>query len=178
MLVTWVRPCGFPADYFHVWKLGENYDEPIFDIDQWAAENFSDGPNGEPGYWKLERFDLDIDQDGIPEMFVTSPRLHGTGGGPHLIFQKRGHAYYYSGQLPGRKPTMRVLSPGEDGLPRIMTFWNNGGGSGTASVWTWDGRGFTQESTEEIRSGDSVTDEGRRRFEELFGDGSTGRSNR
>jgi hypothetical protein len=111
-------------------------------------------------------------------VFVTSLRLHGTGGGPHLIFHKRGHAYYYAGQLPGRKHTMRILPIGEDGLPRIMTFWNNGGGSGTASVWTWDGHGFTQESTEEIRSGDSGTEEGRRRFEVLFGDGSAMSSNR
>lgn len=159
----------FSDECYDVWKSGVGWDKPISDVDQWAADNFSDAPDGETDYWKLQKFNLDIDHDGIPEVFVTSLRLHGNGGGPHLVFQKRGQSYYYIGQLPGRKHTMRVLPIGADGLPRVMTFSNSGEGSGVASVWKWDGKGFTRLSSEVIHSGDSGMEEGRRRFEELFG---------
>ncbi|MCK5806004.1 MAG: hypothetical protein KAI66_24445 [Lentisphaeria bacterium] len=152
--------------YYHTWKLDEVYDEPINDIAQWATDNFGDGPND---YWQVEMFDLDIDHDGIPETFVTCPSLHGNGGGPHLVFRKHGDVYLYIGQLGGRKATMRVLPLGTDGLPRIRTFWNNGGGSGTTGIFTNNGERFILLSSEEIRSGDSGTEEGRRRFETFFG---------
>jgi len=169
MLVGCVhQPPRAPAHY-HVWKLDETYEQPIADITQWAADNFSDGPCGEKNYWNLEMFELDLNHDEKPEVFVTTPRLHGTGGGPHLVFQKHTQGHVYIGQLGGRQHTMRVLPLGTDGLPRIMTFWNNGGGSGTASVWKNDGKRFIRVSSEVIRSGDSGTEEGRKRFNELFG---------
>ena len=164
---------GFPAEpgieYHHVWKLEAVYHQPIFDPDQWAADNFSDAPNAAKDCWRIERFELDIDHDGVPELFVTTPRLHGTGGGPHLVFQKRGRFYLYGGHLPGSKHTMRVLPADADGHPQIMTFSGAGGGRGAASVWKWEGRSFEEISSEVIRSGDSGTEEGRRRFAELFG---------
>jgi len=163
--------------HYHVWKLDEAYEQPITDIKQWAADNFSDGPNGEKDYWKPEMFQLDIDHDTIPEVFVTTPRLHGNGGGPHLVFRKHTQGHVYIGQLGGRQHTMRVLPLGSDGLPRIMTFWKNGGGSGTASVWKNDGKRFIRVSSEVIRSGDSGTEEGRKRFDELFGEKSIEQSN-
>jgi hypothetical protein len=156
--------------HYNVWKLENTYDQPIADIMQWAADNFADGPNVKKDYWSLEMFELDINHDDIPEVFVTTPRLHGTGGGPYLVFRKHTQGHLYIGQLGGRQHNMRVLPLGPDGLPRIMTFWNNGGGSGTASVWKNDGTRFIQVSSEVIRSGDSGTEEGRKRIDELFGE--------
>lgn len=155
--------------HYHVWKSGLDYDQEIDDIRQWAADNFSDGQNGDLDYWELKAFELDIDHDGIPEVFLTTPKLHGTGGGPHLVFRKDKLVYFYIGQLGGREQTMRVLPLGSDGTPRVMTFGGNGGSSGIASVWKNDGKRFVPVSTEVIRSGDSGTEEGRKRFEELFG---------
>ena len=169
VLVGCTRPRATSSAHYHVWKLDGAYEEPITDIKQWAADNFSDGPNAEQDYWKLEMFELDIDHDKIPEVFVTTPRLHGNGGGPHFVFQKRKEGYFYIGRLDGSQHTMRVLPLGSDHLPRIMTFWNNGGGSGTASISKNNGKRFIQVSSEVIRSGDSGTEEGRKRFEALFG---------
>lgn len=162
-------PAEPTPEHCHVWKQEGVYHEPIADPDQWAADNFSDAPNAAKDDWKIERFELDIDEDGVPEVFLTTPRLHGNGGGPHLVFRKRGQFYFYAGQLSGRRNTMRTLAVDPDGYPRIMTFWNDGGGRGTASVWKWDGKGFQRISSEVIWSGDSGTEEGRRRFDELFG---------
>ena len=64
---------------------------------------------------------------------------------------------------------MVVLPVGANGHPQIMTFSGGGGGRGIASVWEWDGRSFEKTSSEVFRSGDSGTEEGRRRFAELFG---------
>jgi hypothetical protein len=160
---------GLAAEYYHVWKLDAAYDKPIPDPEQWAADNFSDAPNAAKDDWKIERFELDLNHDGVPEVFLTTPRLHGTGGGTHLVFQKRGEFYFYGGQISGRKHTIRVLPVEADGRPRIMTFWSDGGGRGTASVWKWDGKAFQAISSEAIWSSDNGTEEGRRRFEELFG---------
>lgn len=162
-------PAASAPEHYHIWKQGGVYHEPIADPDQWAADNFSDAPNAAKDDWRIERFELDIDYYGVPEVFLTTPRLHGNGGGPHLVFQKRGKFYFYAGQLPGRRNTMRTLSVDPDGHPRIMTFWNDGGGRGTASVWKWDGKVFQLISSEVIWSGDSGTEEGRQRFDELFG---------
>ena len=160
---------GLATEYYHVWKLDAAYDKPISDPEQWAADNFSDKPNAAKDDWKIERFELDIDHDGLPELFLTTPRLHGNGGGPHLVFQKRGKFHFYGGQLSGRTNTIRGVPVDADGPPRIMTFWNDGGGRGTASVWKWDGKVFQRISSEVIWSGDRGTEEGRRRFDELFG---------
>jgi uncharacterized protein YijF (DUF1287 family) len=42
----------------------------ISNLEQWAADNFSNRPNGAVDHWKLEKFDLDIDHDGI-----TKPQI-------------------------------------------------------------------------------------------------------
>ncbi len=164
------QPPSKPIAHYHTWTLDEVYEQPISDIEQWAADNFGDGPGADKDYWKPELFTLDINHDGTDEVFLTTARLHGTGGGPHLVFKKHPQGYIYIGQLGGRQHTMRVLPLGSDGLPRIMTFWNHGGGSGTAAIWKNDGKRFIQVSSEIIHSGDSGTEEGRRRFVELFGE--------
>lgn len=158
------------AEYYHVMELDLQFDEPIADLDQWVADNFADEPNASVDFHKPERFELDLDHDGTPEVFLTSTRLHGTGGGPHLVFQRRGDEFRYAGQLPGRRHTIRVLPVGPDGHARVRTWWSGGAGYGIATLWKWDGRGFTQLSSEDIQAGDSGTEEGNRRFEELFGE--------
>jgi hypothetical protein len=174
MLILFVLPgCASSTvtspEYCHIWKLDEVYEEPIYDLKQWADDNFADQPNEKRGYSNLKMFELDIDHDDMPETFVTSLHLHGSGGGPFLVFKKRNNAYFYIGSLGGRQHTMRVLPLGADHLPRIMTFWCYSASSGTASVWKNDGQRFILVSSEVICSGDSGTEQGRERFEELFG---------
>lgn len=61
------------AEHCHVWKLQSVFLDPIADPEQWAADNFSDTPNAVKQDWKIDRFELDLDRDGVPELFLTTP---------------------------------------------------------------------------------------------------------
>jgi hypothetical protein len=144
---------------------------PIADIVEWAKANMRSGSDLEQGLpsLNLRVFPLDIDHDGIPEVFVATIKLHGNGGGPYEVFKKKKGHYWRLGSIDGSSEgCTKSLPLSAEGRPRILTWLRGGAGGGVALTWENRRNRFYMVSKEEIHAGDSGTKEGNRRFKELF----------
>ena len=65
---------------------------------------------------------------------------------------------------------LRVLPLAEDGSLRVITFERLSGHEGLIVWWTSEDHEFVALSKERIYPGDSGTEEGRRRYQEVFGE--------
>lgn len=157
---------GPGAQSTHVWKSGSSYSLVISDPLAWSADQFADSPNASIKEAQLESFEVDIDHDCIPELFVTSRHLLGQALGPYLGFRRSGSRFYYIGCLGMNRHSFRVLPLGPDKHPRVLVYWRAGGGetgSGTLATVSNDGRRFNTVHTEEISG-----EEANRRYEQAF----------
>lgn len=132
----------------------------------WAATQFLDSSKASVEEAQLEKFEADINHDGTPEWFVTSWRLHGNALGPYLVFRRAGSRFRYIGQLGMQWSLLKVLPPGPDEQPRVMTCVRNDGGelrSLTFTLWSNDGSRFVEMQSEEL-AGEAA----QRRYGEIF----------
>ena len=154
--------------HFEVVTRDAAYSHAIVDIDQWSADNFAEEPDADLAYWRIRRFELDINADGHPEVFAWTPVLHGNAGGPYLVFtqNQRKHSFSYIGQIDGGHPELiRVLPSIRRGKPRVLT-GRREGNSIRADVWQNDGGRFIAVSSEVLPDAARA---GSKRFDELFG---------
>jgi hypothetical protein len=156
-------------NFISVWKGGSVYQAPISDPRKWAAEQFLDRPNASVEEARLTEFELDIDFDGIPELFVGSFTTFGNAGGAYLVFRIRGSMFYYIGCLGLHPKAIRALPPGPDGSPRLVLYWRDNCCKGTLYTLKNDGKKFVILSRKVIYPGDGGTEEGRKEYKELFG---------
>ena len=166
--------CSSPqVKWVSVWKHDAAYARLIADPFAWAATQFLDSPDATIEAARLESFEADIDHDGLGELFVTSATTRGNAGAGYLVFRRAGRKFSYIGEIGLSRQAFRILPLGEDGSVRLLVYWGNGGGEGTLSVLSNDGRRFKTVGSEVIHPGDSGTDEGRKKFEDAFGKGSS-----
>jgi hypothetical protein len=152
--VLWLAGCSSPsAGWKSVWKSNAVYHDSISDPMAWAATQFMDSSEASVQEAQLEKFEADLDLDGTPEWFVTSWRLHGNALGPYLVFRRAGLGFRYIGLLGMQWNLLKVLPPGPDKRPRVMTCVRNGGGelgSVVFTMWANDGARFIEMQSEEL----------------------------
>lgn len=88
----------------------------------------------------LQSMRLDIDFDGIPELFVSQPAFTGNGGNAHLVFHEGKRGFQYLGRLFFRG--IRPTKPGVDGKPRVLISSWMGEGKLNVAVHVLEGDGF------------------------------------
>jgi hypothetical protein len=146
-------------DYYHVIKLGIGYSLPIDDPLQWSADNFSDNPGQslEP----IKSIDVDIDHDGIMELFVWNKDLAGQAATTYLVFKKRDEKWRYIGDIEAGR--YKVLPLGANKMPRIVVYQRFIAGEGIVVIYGNNGVAFF-----EIESW-KINEENRAKYIEYFG---------
>ena len=111
---------------------------------------------------------IDIDHDGNSEWFLGSPATRGNAGMSYLILKRDGEVWRPMGEIFLHPMSFRVLPLASDGSLRLLRYHRLGGSEGVANTLTHRNGQFVVLDSETIRAGDSGTDEGRRRYAELF----------
>ena len=129
------------------------------DVDAWACSLLGTNP--------LESRRIDIDGDGVGELFVSQPVHHGTGGNSHLIFREGRRGFHYLGRLDFG--ALRPMGKDDHGRVRVLTTGSMGGGECMVIIEVLLSDGFHSAASRVLPCGDSATDgEGGRLFRLLF----------
>ncbi len=155
-------PAKDSSAYHRVWKMDKSWSALVEDPVQWTADNLADKPNADISHVKTKG--LDIDHDRCEELLVWDQAMMGQAGGPVLVFRKHGEAHKYIGEIGTLNA--KVLPLGPDGKLRVAVYSRIRGRKGEILVFTNDGDRFVLLSKEPI---DGDTEEGKRRYEEIFG---------
>jgi hypothetical protein len=131
----------------------------------WVAECFMGGEKPCEGPDALRRFELDLDGDGTPEIFVACPAEMGNAGGPHYVFRRRGQMAEFLGELFLHPKAIRVLPGGAEGPPRLLRYVRKGPGEGTLDTLVYQGGQFRVIHSEVV----SPLGKDEQRLKELFG---------
>ena len=126
-------------------------------------------PHAPGSYVEPYRFELDIDHDGVPELFVQCPLSRGNAGADHTIYRRSGDRYVFLGDLFFHPRAFRVLEPTEEHAIRVMYYSRHSGTEGTVVTLGHDGERFEVLERETIYPGDGGTALGQARYTELFG---------
>ena len=120
----------------------------------------------------IARTRLDLDHDGIDELFLGWLAARGRNGMPFLVFRKADAGYEFMGELFARQDLsgLKVLPLTENNQIRFAQFWAHGGCDGTIAISTHDGTRFSVVESEKICAGDAGTEQGNQRYREIFGD--------
>lgn len=129
---------------------------------QWD-EDLAPGPER-----RITEYRLDLDHDGTGELFLALESSTGQAGCPHFVFKQDGTRYVLLGDLLMHPKALRVLGLGDDGRLRIATYSRLGGSEGDICWMTSENGRFVVLRRERIQPGDSGTEEGRRRYAEVF----------
>ena len=115
---------------------------------------------------------LDLNHDGIDELLLGWPASRGRNGMPFLVFQKSDDGYAFLGEIFARQDFtgFKVLPLSENNQIRFAQYWAHGGCEGTIAITEHNGTRFSVVKSEQICAGDGGTDEGNKRFREVFGD--------
>ena len=138
----------------------------ISDPGSWAKAHF-EKRIGSAG--TLSSYAHDLDRDGTDDLLIATTAGAGNGGSPHLAFKGVEAGYVLLGDLFMHPRAFRVLAPSEECNARLVIYQRLGGSEGDI-VWLVSRNGqFIEERRERIHPGDGGTDEGRQRYEEVFG---------
>ena len=120
----------------------------------------------------IARSQLDLDHDGVDELFLGWPAAGGRNGMPFVVFRQSNSGYLFLGELFARKDLrlFKVLPLSENNQIRFAQYWAHGGCEGTIAISTHDGARFKVVSTEKVCAGDAGTDEDNKRLKEVFGE--------
>jgi hypothetical protein len=113
----------------------------------------------------LIQFEADIDQDGVPELFLSSSEIRGNAGSDYLVFQKNGETYLYLGSLFLHPRAFKVLPPEADRNPRMILYKRSGSGQGKLVTVKYTGHEFAVVQMETIEPMGKDMD----RYEQTFG---------
>lgn len=117
----------------------------------------------------LEQQRYDIDHDGVEELFIAATENRGNGGNNFHVFKMIGGDYIVLGEVFFHPKAFRVLPLSDEGAIQFVTYHRSSATEGTLAWWTYQNGEFQTTRTETIHPGDGGTDEGRRRYAELFG---------
>jgi hypothetical protein len=113
----------------------------------------------------LTEFEADIDQDGIPEILISSTKIRGNAGGDYFVFQKRGETYDYLGSLLLHPQAFKVLPLETDKQPRRVLYWRSGCCQGTLTTVKYNGHEFTVVGKEPLEP----SGKDQNRYQQIFG---------
>lgn len=125
--------------------------KPIQDPRAWARRHFE----ARFGDATLVELSLDLDQDGVPELFLGAKRSMGTGGGTFLVLRKRGAAYLKVTELEMHPHAIRTLKS-RKGDWRFATYWHMSAGSGILAFYSYNGRRINLISRKDVESSDPM----------------------
>jgi hypothetical protein len=117
---------------------------------------------------RIEHATADVDGDGIDEWFLGNPATRGNAGLTWLVLQRRGETWWPMGELFLNPSAVRFLPPADDGSVRLVRYYRYSGSEGSVDTMTYRDGAFVVVASEVIHPGDSGTEEGRRRYEEVF----------
>lgn len=83
---------------------------------------------------------IDIDGDGVGEVFVSQPAHHGTGGNSYLIFSEGRRGFSYLGRLAFG--SLRAMPADGHGRARVLTSSWMGGGECMVTIQVLQSDGF------------------------------------
>ena len=139
----------------------------IHDPMGWTRRYFAELVREEEHAFALDAYEKDLDHDGIPELFVTSPSLCGNAGGLQLVFKQQKSGYRLMGEVNFYPRLLRVLPLDREGRPRFVTYWHLSCWEGNLIWITYKDGQFVRTKTEYIQPGDQGTEEGNRRYREV-----------
>lgn len=124
---------------------------PIPDPRAWVLDCFgvSDGEPARQVATLLEYL-ADLDQDGVPELFLGSLVARGNAGGLHYVFSARGTLYQYLGSIFLHPKAFAVLPLSPDGHPMVRRYHRMGAGEGFLDTLVHDGKSFVVTSSEKV----------------------------
>lgn len=129
------------------------------DVDAWSCSLLGANP--------LESVRVDIDRDGLAELFISQPAHRGTGGNSHLIFREGRRGFHYLGRL--FFGSLRPMMTDGHGKARVLTSSWMGGGECMVTIHSLHFDGFHSTASRVLPCGDSATDgEGGRLVRLLF----------
>jgi hypothetical protein len=131
----------------------------------WARSVLFAQPGGNAG--PIEERRLPLEPGGTEALFVSDPSLRGTGGNLYLVFAPGPRGFRYLGCLDFG--VCRPAPPGEDGRPRLVTYWHMSASEGVITIWRLTEEGFEPLARSTLRAGDGGTEEGNRLYGALFG---------
>lgn len=129
------------------------------DVDAWSCSLLGTNP--------LESRRIDIDGDGVGELFISQPAHHGTGGNSYLVFREGRRGFSYLGRLFFK--SLRPMATDDHGRVRVLTSSWMGGGECMVIIQVLQSDGFHSAASRVLPCGDSATDgEGGRLARLLF----------
>jgi len=129
------------------------------DVEAWASSLLGANP--------LACQRIDIDGDGVGEIFVSQQAHHGTGGNSHLVFQQGRRGFSYLGRLSFG--SLRPIASDGSGRVRVLTSSWLGGGECMVTIQILQPDGFHAAASRVLPCGDSAADgEGGRLVRLLF----------
>lgn len=129
------------------------------DVDAWSCSLL--GTNS------LGALRIDIDGDGVGELFVSQPAHRGTGGSFYLVFREGRRGFHYLGRL--FFGVLRPIARDSDGRVRVLTSGWIGGGECMVTLQVLRSDRFHPAASRVLPCGDSASDgEGGRVFRRLF----------
>lgn len=141
-------------------------DEPVDNRLYTRAE--LEQPEGEPASLERDLFELDLDGDGVDELFVDHPYTRSGMGSYYTIFEKSGDRYRYVAALVLHPGAFRVLPPTDEHPIRVARYLKASGSEGLLETLALLDGEFSVLLSETVHPGDGGTDEGRRRYAEMF----------
>jgi hypothetical protein len=129
------------------------------DADAWSCSLLGTNP--------LESRRIDIDGDGVGELFISQPAHHGNGGNSYLVFREGRRGFSYLGSL--HFATLRAMAADGHGSVRVLTSSPMGGAESMVRIQVLRPDGFHSAASRVLPCGDSATDgEGGRLWSLLF----------
>ena len=129
------------------------------DADAWSCSLLGTNP--------LESRRIDIDGDGVGELFLSQPAHHGNGGNYYLIFREGRRGFHYLGRL--FFASLRPMAADRHGSVRVLTSSPMGGAESMVIIQVLRADGFHCVASRILSCGDSAPDgEGGRLWSRLF----------
>ena len=119
------------------------------DVDAWSCSLLGTNP--------LESRRIDIDGDGVGELFISQLAHHGTGGNSHLVFREGRQGFSYLGSL--HFASLRPMVADGYGSVRVLTSSPMGGAESMVIIQVLRADGFHSAASRVLPCGDSATDE-------------------
>jgi len=139
---------------------------PSFEVD-WVRSYFFDGSERSRSEFRIQTHELDIDHDGVAELWVWSRSNMGRSG-IYLVFRQSEGQYHYIGNL--HAGIYKVLPLAGDGTPRVACYKHNIQDEGVLSIYTNNGNAFVVISSDELHMSDDGSDTlDKKKFREAFG---------
>lgn len=99
----------------------------------------------------LVRFFVDLNDDKIPDLFVGSKSLIGSGGGIfHIFLVSENHKYRALGKVEINPSALEILSAKNHGMHNLKTYWHLSASEGNLVTFVFDGREFKKSATKRI----------------------------